>query len=174
MAKPNNTGKAGPRGGGRWRGRRKNHGQSKPAATLAEAALRRLVPDERLALTRVQLAWSRAVPVQMQRVAWPAAIAARGTVVLHVVDNQWLHEMSYLRSDLLGRLRRAADGIEIKDLRLRVGEIQVIPPSERPPPPPPPALSAEPERSTIDAMESVQDPTLRQAIANARLALGQP
>lgn len=156
-----------------WRPRRKNHGNSEAAAGLADAALRRVIPDERIKATRVQLAWSRAIPLRVQKVAWPVSFAARDTLVLNVVDNQWLHELSYLRDDLLRRLRAACDGIKIADLRLRVGEVEVLPTPERPPPPLKAALSPEPQRSTIDAMESVTDPQLRQAIANARLALGQ-
>jgi len=159
---------------GRWSRRRKNHGKRKAVRDLADAALRKLVPDERLTLTRLQLAWSQHVPVRVQKVAWPAAMGRGGSLILHVVDNQWLHELSYLRHDLLGKLRRGCPSARIEDLRFVVGEVEVLPPPERPPPPPPPVLSAEPERSTIDAMESVDDPTLRQAIANARLALGKP
>lgn len=166
-----------PRGGGRsggsWSRRRKNHGKSTLAFDLAESALRRVVPDERLDLARIQLAWSRFIPVRVQRVAWPAAVKSGNKLILHVVDNQWLHELSYLRYDLLSQLRRACAPVKIEDLRLRVGAVELLPAPEPLPPPPPPILDAEPERDTIDAMESVDDPVLRQAIANARLALGR-
>ena len=40
----------------------KNHGKRKAVRDLADVALRKIVPDERLTLTRIQLAWSQHVP----------------------------------------------------------------------------------------------------------------
>jgi hypothetical protein len=141
------------------------------AGDLAERAMRSMVPSEQIRLARIQLAWGAAVPPHVQRVAWPASV--RGdTLVLHVVDNQWLHELSYLRSDLLARLRAAGiDGLS--DLRPRVGKVDELPPPPPPPVLPEPPLDAEPERETIAAMSAVEDPGLRDVIAKARLALGR-
>jgi hypothetical protein len=141
------------------------------AGDLAVAAVRSMVPSEQVRLARVQLAWGAALPPHLQKVAWPAQI--RGdTLVLHASDNQWLHELSYLRVEVLERLR--AHGVDkISDLRLRVGPVQQLPPPPPPPTVPPPPLSAEPGRDTIDAMSAVVDPDLRDAIARARLALGR-
>ena len=60
-----------------------------------------------------------------------------GRLYLHVDDNQWLHELSYMRHDLLAKLRRACPTAGIKELRLRVGEVELVPPPEPVPEPPP-------------------------------------
>lgn len=141
------------------------------AGDLAVAAVRTMVSAEQVQLARVQVAWGTAVPPHLQHVAWPAQI--RGdTLVLHAIDNQWLHELSYLRAEVLDRLR--AHGVTgLSDLRLRVGPVQQLPPPPPPPTVPPPPLPAEPARDTIDAMSAVGDADLREAIARARLALGR-
>lgn len=155
----------------RDRRRPKHAAKVERAGDLANRAVRSMVPTDQIRLARIQIAWGAAIAPHIQRVAWPAAV--RGdTLVLHVIDNQWLHELSYLRADLLARL--GAAGIEgISDLRPRVGPVDELPPAPPPAPPPEPPLPAEPERDTIAAMSAVEDPDLRQAIAKARLALGR-
>ena len=151
--------------------RRRNHGTRTTAADLAEKALARIVPAERLRALRVQLAWPDAVPAHIVRVALPVAFDG-ATLVIHAIDNQWLHELTYLRSDLLARLRERLPGIEIGALKIRVGEV---------PGPPPLAplereastavLPLQPARETLDAIAEIEDPTLRSAVATARQAL---
>jgi hypothetical protein len=141
------------------------------AGDLATRAVASMVPERQIRLAKIQIAWSLALPERIRRVASPAAVAG-DTVILHVRDNQWLHELAYLRADVLDRLREGGvDGV--CDVRMRVGEVEFIAPPAPAPPPPGPPLSAEPDRSTIDAMGAVEDDALRQAIANARLALGR-
>ncbi len=153
------------------RKRRKNHGRARPASELAWREVLGTVPRDRVHLARLQNVWPDVVPRHLQQVAWPARLA-KGNLVIHVDDNQWLHELTYLRRDLLGRLRQAAPAAELTELRLRVGEVEVVPPPEPVPEPHIPGLPIEPERETIDAMEAIGDTTLRDAVAAARLALG--
>jgi hypothetical protein len=151
--------------------RRRNHGTRTPAADLAEKALSRIVPAERLRALRVQLAWPDAVPAHLVRVAMPVAFDGP-TLIIHAIDNQWLHELTYLRADLLRRLRERVPGIEIGALKIRVGDV----------PPPPPVAPAErelstvvlpmqPGRETLDAIADIEDAGLRSAVATARQAL---
>ncbi len=153
------------------RPRRRNHGRSVPAAELADKALRSIVPAERLRLVRVQIAWADALPARLQRVATPVAIDD-ATLVVDVVDNQWLHELQYLRSDLLERIREALPDGGVSKLRLRVGQV----------PPPPevrvipvvastPVLALQPSADTLEAIASIPDDGLRDTIATARQAL---
>ncbi|HWB80147.1 MAG TPA: DUF721 domain-containing protein [Nannocystaceae bacterium] len=151
--------------------RRRNHGTRTPAADLADKALRAIVPADRLRALRVQLAWPDAVPPHLVRVAMPVAFDGP-TLIIHAIDNQWLHELTYLRSDLLARLREHLPGIEIGGLKIRVGEVP-------PPLPPPPrervpetiVLPLQPARDTLDAIAEIEDPGLRSAVATARQAL---
>jgi hypothetical protein len=165
---PRQTGRTGRTG----RSRRPKHAAKvERAGDLATRAIASIVPERQIRLARIQIAWAASVPVAVRRVASPAAVQG-DTVVIHVVDNQWLHELTYMRADLVDQLHGA--GVPgICDVRLRVGPVEVIEPPPPPPPLPPPPLPAEPERATIDAMASVDDGQLRQAIANARLALGR-
>lgn len=130
-----------------------------------------MVPRDRVELARLQNAWPGLVPAHLQKVAWPAWINA-GRLIVHVSDNQWLHELTYMRHELLTRLREQYPKARLKELRLRVGPVNVVPPPEPVPEPYYPGLPPEPERATIDAMESIEDTALRDAVAAARLALG--
>jgi len=151
--------------------KRGNHGRAIHAAELAWREVFLTVPRDRIELARLQNAWVEVAPRHLQEVAWPAWLS-RGKLLLHVDDNQWLHELSYLRSDLLDQLRQACPSAKLKDLRLRVGSVEVVPPPQPVPEPYYPGLPREPERPTIDAMESIDDERLRNAVAAARLALG--
>lgn len=153
------------------RARRRNHGRSVPAAELADKALRAIVPADRLRLVRVQIAWADALPARLLRVASPVGID-EGTLVVHVADTQWLHELQYLRTDLLDRIREAIPDGGVTHLRLRVGEL--APPLLRETPPPPvtsPVLPMQPAPETIDAIGAIGDDGLRAAVAMARQAL---
>lgn len=153
------------------RPKRKNHGRALRASELAWREVLATVPRERVELARLQNAWPRLAPRHLQEVAWPAALVD-GRLYVHVDDNQWLHELSYMRHDLLAKLRRACPTAGIKELRMRVGEVELVPPPEPVCELKVPGLPREPERATIEAMEAIEDATLRDAVAAARLALG--
>ncbi len=130
-----------------------------------------LVPRDRLRLTRIQIAWPSIAPGRLREVAWPGSIAS-DTLTVHVLDNQWLHELMYMRAELLERVQKACPAVGIAALRLRVGALAELPPERPPPPdPPPPSLPLEPTTETVDALKSIADSSLRQAMANARMAL---
>jgi hypothetical protein len=151
--------------------KRKNHGRARRASELAWREVLATVPRERVELARLQNAWPRLVPRHLQEVAWPAGLSG-GRLYVHVTDNQWLHELSYLREDLLAKLRRACPTAALRELRLRVGEVELTPSPVPVRDPVVPGLPREPERATIEAMEAIDDPALRNAVAAARLALG--
>lgn len=138
---------------------------------LAERAVAKLVPPDRLRLVRAQLAWSNIARGRLQHVTWPIALRDH-VLTIAVVDNQWLHELSYLRADILERLGELCPRAEVGELRFRVGPIESIPEEAAPPDPPrPEGLPDEPSSETLEALGDIEDPGLRQAIANARLAL---
>jgi len=141
------------------------------ASDLAWREVFKTVPRDRIELARLQNAWPGLVPGHLQTVAWPAWLG-RGRLLVHVEDNQWLHELNYLRADLLAKLQRACPTAGLRELRLRVGEVEVTPPPEPVPEPDVPGLAPDPERATMDAMQAIDDTTLRDAVAAARLALG--
>jgi hypothetical protein len=143
------------------------------AGDLAADAVRKIVPPDQLDLTRVRAAWPEIIGGRLRGVAWPAGLRS-GILWVHVRDNQWVHELTYMRHDLLARIRRGCPSARVADLRVRVGEVHVPDEPIRPPEaPPPPALADEPSRETWEALSAIEDPTLRQAIANTRMALSK-
>lgn len=151
--------------------RRRNHGVSRPAGEFAQHAVQSIVPAERLRLTRLQIVWADIVGERLRRVAWPGALRGRQLIVF-VRDPQWQHELVYMKDELLRRIPEQCSACPVNDIRFRVGDIPVIPPP--PPPPPPPdivELSTQPAPETLDALDHIADPSLRQQIANARIAL---
>lgn len=94
---------------------------------------------------------------------------SRGVLTIQVASSAWSSELSFLRSDLLARLKRA--GHEVRDLRFVVDQVGDAPSSrsrfakktEAPPAEPAAPLPAELERS----LAKIEDPNLRAAIAEA-------
>jgi hypothetical protein len=150
---------------------RANHGRAIAAGDIAGRAVEQLVPRDRLRLTRVQIAWSAIAPGRLREVAWPGSIAS-DTLTVHVLDNQWLHELMYMRAELLERVQKACPAAGIGALRLRVGPLAEPVPDRRPTrDSTPPSLPIEPDAATVAALKSIGDSGLRQAMANARMAL---
>jgi hypothetical protein len=150
-----------------------SHGQKVRAGELALDAVRKIVPPDQLQLTHVRAVWPDVTEGRLRAVAWPAALRDR-ILWVHVRDNQWLHELAYLRHELLQRVRRACPSAGVTELKLRVGEVHVPEVLEpEPEPEPPPALADEPSRETWEALTAIEDPSLRQTIANTRMALSK-
>ena len=77
---------------------------------------------------QVREVWPRVAGPNLEAHAWPAAVAS-DTLIVHVHDSQWLHELTYMRQDLLRRLQALVPTAELAVLRLRLGE--VIPVAQR-------------------------------------------
>ncbi len=132
------------------------------------------MPSEAIRLERLRDQWPKLVSPRVARRTWPARLF-RGQLWVNVHDNQWLHELGYLRQEILDRLHRERDFEKVNSIELRLGS---IPPAREAPPlrpeiPPPPPLPSEPEAATVDALEGVRDPQLRAAMAAAREALAR-
>lgn len=153
--------------------RRRNHGQFQPIGPLVQKAVSSIVPLDRLRVTRAQLVWRDVAGASLQEVCWPQSIH-RDILTLTVRDNQWLHELVYLQADLLRRLITLVPDLGVGTLRMRVG---TVPPplveEVDPPPPPLHALADEPAPETREALAALEDPVLRQAVANARMAMSK-
>ncbi|NJK33337.1 MAG: DUF721 domain-containing protein [Deltaproteobacteria bacterium] len=147
-------------------------------AALARV-LDRHVPEELQRLTRIRNLWSELLPRSFTDHVWPMLVQG-DRLVVHVQDAQWLHEMTYLRQELLERLLAAWPEAEIERLDAYVGELP--PASERRPLVPPrrepkihpPVLDPEVPAETLTALNEIRDPRLREALAQARMMLGKP
>jgi hypothetical protein len=155
--------------------RRKNHGERSHASEVVSTLLSRHVPRDQVRLSHVREAWEEMATATVAARAWPAAVSG-DELVIDVHDNQWLHELTYLRQSLLDRIRSHCPTAQIGRIRLRIGPVPQR--SPRPPeptePPPHSILSPEPSADTRSALDSVTDPDLRNLLAGARVALGRP
>ena len=166
--------------------RRRRRAQKKPRrrgrvelANVVDEVIRLHVPEEVQRLSRIRNLWIRLFPVSFADHVWPMLVAG-GRLVVHVQDSQWLHEMAYWRQEVVTRLRAAWPEVGIEIIEAYVGPLPPL--LERRPPPPPepppvdrtPALDPEVPPETLAALNAVQDPKLRDALAQARMMLGKP
>jgi hypothetical protein len=158
--------------------RPRSHRRKRPPRTVADltwAVVGRHVPGAKLRLWRLRQRWSSVATPRVAAHTWPAALVDQ-ELLLAVQDNQWLHELTYLRQDLLERIRRDAPEAGVASIRMRVGPL--APPAPPPPDPErgeaPGLLSPEPPDDTREVLRGVRDPALAQAAAAARMALGRP
>jgi hypothetical protein len=133
--------------------------------------VQKIAPDSDFRLVCVQMAWPRIAVPSIEYVAWPARIH-QDRLTLHVLDNQWLHELSYMRFDLLQRVQEQCRECKIADVRFVVGPVPAPTSAARKIPELRFELPAEPSVDTLDALRSIGDNELRHAMANARQALG--
>ena len=160
------------------RPRRPNHGERVAAGDLAWSMLDRRLPRGQIRLQRARLVWSELVPAAFAAHVWPGTLR-RGTLTLLADDGQWLHELTYLKSDLLARLRERAPELGIERIEARLASRAAPrPPAPRPRPPPPTRervpLPADLSSHTVAAIESLTDPALREIALVARRALSEP
>lgn len=148
-------------------------------AAVVDEVLRRHVPEEVQRLTRTRNLWVEAFPASFADHVWPMLVQG-GRLVVHVHDSQWLHEMTYWRQEVLSGLRGIQPDLGIEILEAFVGPLPPL--ADRRPPPPPEtapirrAAMLEPEvpAETLEALNAVRDPKLRETLAQARWMLSRP
>jgi predicted nucleic acid-binding Zn ribbon protein len=151
-----------------------------PLAAALWELVRRHVGDDTIRLMQVRELWPRiagAGATALEAHSWPVGVSGE-LLTVHVHDSQWLHELTYLRQDLLRRLGELAPDTRLRSLRLRLGEVPPLatrrpPETPLPPPLPPPSFPPEPDAATREALDAVVDPELKQLIAGARIMLGR-
>ena len=151
-----------------------------PLAAALWELVRRHVGDDTIRLMQVRELWPRiagAGATALEAHSWPVGVSGE-LLTVHVHDSQWLHELTYMRQDLLRKLAQLAPGGAVRNLRMRLGEVPPVAgrrlqEAPRPAPLPAPRLSAEPDEATRRALDAVADPELKQLIAGARIMLGR-
>ncbi len=128
-------------------------------------------------MLRIREAWPRVARGRLREYTWPARVDGT-TLIVNVHDNQWLHEMQYLRQALTERLQAVCPkaGVEAIQPRLAPRQPQPEVPPEPPPPPDPvspPLLPEEPDDDTLRALEEVHDPKLKHLLARVRVMLSR-
>ncbi len=174
----------------RERGRKPGLARPEVVRILVDKVLDRQIPRTRRRLIKVQDAWPDIVPARVADRTMPRWIE-RDTLVIVVHDNQWLHELRYMRQAMLDRLQQrlpdlGIHAIELRLARRRPGAPGVAPPpgsrpdpsmqedpSELPDEPWRPPLPESPSEDVLEALNSVKDPALRDQLAATRLVLGR-
>lgn len=117
----------------------------RPPVAMAQAVATTL---ERLGLgpgvkqREVWRVWPSVVGPQIARHAQPHQVS-RGRLIVHVTDPVWLHHLSLMRHRLLASLHLALGESAIREIILRVGEMEgASEPRDDPPPPEPPLAPA--------------------------------
>jgi hypothetical protein len=140
-----------------------------PIGGEVERELQRLGPEAGAAALTV--AWPRAVGEGIARYAWPAQLAADGTLHVATESSTWAFELTHLAPQLLDRLRSVLAHAAPRALRFAVGPL----PEDRPGAPArsertplEPTAGERAEAATLVA--GIADDALREAVAGAAAA----
>ncbi len=107
--------------------------------------------------------WRRAVGPQIAAQTHPDTVK-RGVLFVRVSAPVWMHQLQFMKEEILGRLRELSGPEEVQNLRFSIGEI---------PPPPPggahapqidsalPPLAGRDRTMMRESLETIRDPELR-------------
>lgn len=144
---------------------------------LITGLFRRLGLVEQARSWRAMALWPRAAGPRIASHARAERLRNK-TLVVRVSSSAWANELSFLKAELLAKLRALPGGEAIKDLRFSVGPLLDAPSWDEPPPPAQMTRRTRPTRPLVSdgkdridgaalaqAMEEVADPGLREALA---------
>jgi len=107
--------------------------------------------------------WRRAVGPQIAAQTHPDTLK-RGVLFVRVSAPVWMHQLQFMKDEILGRINELAGPGEVRNLRFCIGEIPAPPPGGTQAPPVDPALPplAGRDRAMMrESLETVRDPELR-------------
>jgi hypothetical protein len=118
--------------------------------------------------------WERALGPDLARRSYPVELR-RGRLLVAGPNAAWVQQLSFLREQIRQAVNRALGEELVREVRLRVAEID--PPKPRPPAAPPAWLD-EPVGAPVlaaiaDEVATIADPELREAIRQVRLRAEQ-
>jgi hypothetical protein len=149
--------------------RARKGGQPERLGSALGAFLRERHLATPLQIFRVRAVWPSVVGPQVAARSEPLSLR-RALLTVAVADSAWLQELSFLRGELLTRLRERLPDVELKEIRLQVrtgaASIEAAPSPPPPPPQDPLAMPLAPEVS--DALERLEDPLERIADRDLR------
>ena len=135
-------------------------------------ALERAAPVGRRLLA-VKQRWRDIVSERTLEHARPTSIR-RDVLTLTVTDSLWMSELMYFVPEFLATLNAALPADQaLARIRLRVGELPVLPaPGPVPPAGPEPVEVAELSRELRERLEKIDDPELREQMVRIAAKLG--
>jgi hypothetical protein len=110
--------------------------------------------------------WRRAVGPQIAAQTHPETLK-RGVLFVRVSAPVWMHQLQFMKEEILGRIKELSGPDEVRSLFFSIGEIPPPPPGGATPPPPDPALPPLTGRDRTmmrESLEAVRDPELRAVL----------
>lgn len=110
--------------------------------------------------------WRRAVGPQISAQTHPDTIK-RGTLFVQVSSPVWLHQLQFMKEEILGKINELFSKEEVRGLHFTIGDIPPPPPGGAEQPPPASPFSALPNRDRNMMQESlaaVRDPELQEIL----------
>ncbi|MCX5821709.1 MAG: DUF721 domain-containing protein [Deltaproteobacteria bacterium] len=147
---------------------RKRAAQSKPE--IIGEILRKVLKKKNIPHTatdrRLLDLWTRAVGPQIAARTLPETVK-RGTLYVRVSAPVWLHQLQFLKEEILGKVNELSGKEEIRSLFFSIGEILSPPPGTADPLPDAPAPSPLRKRDREmmrESLDAVRDPELREIL----------
>ena len=120
--------------------------------------------DEAVRFEGMKEEWARLFGEPLSLHMWPSSLK-RGELLIHVDSPLWLHQLSFLKADILKKLHH----FNVREIRFRLGRIghlAKIRPSLDPEPEEPP-LDMDSLRYIEETTDGIQDPELRDCVRKA-------
>ena len=147
---------------------RKRASQSKPemiGEILRKVLKKRNIPHTATDRRLLDL-WTRAVGPQIAARTLPETLK-RGTLYVRVSAPVWLHQLQFLKEEILRKFNELSGKEEIRSLFFSIGEIPSPPPGAADPPPAVPVLAPLRKRDREmmrESLDAVRDPELREIL----------
>ena len=147
---------------------RKRASQSKPemiGEILRKVLKKRNIPHTATDRRLLDL-WTRAVGPQIAARTLPETLK-RGTLYVRVSAPVWLHQLQFLKEEILGKVNELSGKEEIRSLFFSIGEIPHPPPgtADLPPAAAVPAPLRKRDREMMrESLDTVRDPELREIL----------
>jgi hypothetical protein len=110
--------------------------------------------------------WTRAVGPQIAARTLPETVK-RGSLYVRVSAPVWLHQLQFLKEEILGKVHELSGNEEIRTLFFSIGEIPPPPPDATDPPPiasVPAPLRKRDREMMRESLDAIRDPELREIL----------
>ncbi len=110
--------------------------------------------------------WRRAVGPQIAAQTHPDSLKG-GTLFVRVSAPVWLHQLQFMKEEILGKINELSGKEEVRGLFFTIGDIPSPPPGSAGQPPPAPPLSLLPGRDRNmmrESLATVRDPELQKIL----------
>ncbi len=109
--------------------------------------------------------WTRSVGPRIAARTFPDTIK-RGTLYVRVAAPVWLHQLQFLKEEILHKINELAGNDAVRSLFFSIGEIPAPPPGASPPPATPalPSLGGRDRNMMRESLDTVRDLELREIL----------